>query len=152
MEIRAFKTTDSKKVKELILAVLTTEYPFDKKAYSDSDLDDIGGVYGGERNHFFVVDDNGKIAGTVGIKEDETNTAILRRLFVSSDYRRKGLGKMLLEKALDFTKEKNYKHVVFRTTNRMIQAIELCKKNGFEMKEKIDLGGFEIYKFQLDLK
>lgn len=149
MDIRPFKTDDAKQVRDLILSILTSEYPFDKKAYSDSDLDDISGVYGGQRNTFFVVDDNGEILGTVGIKEDDKDTALLRRLFVKPDYRRKGLGKILLEKALDFAKYKKYKAVVFRTTNRMVQAIDLCKKKGFQEKEKVDLGGFQIYKFEL---
>lgn len=152
MEIRPFKNTDAKKVKDLILEILTTEYPFDKGAYSDSDLDDIAGVYGGPREIFFVVDDGVNIAGTAGVKEDDKDTALLRRLFVSPGHRRKGLGKMLLEKAVEFAKSKNYRFLVFRTTNRMVQAIDLCKKRGFTEKERINLGGFEIYKFELDLK
>jgi hypothetical protein len=33
----------------------------------------------------------------------------------------------------------------------MIQAINLLKKRNFKEIEKIDLGGFQIYKFVLDL-
>ena len=53
--LRVFKKDDQDSVKELILGILMKEYPFDKSAYSDSDLLRIGETYGGERNTFFVL-------------------------------------------------------------------------------------------------
>ena len=41
--------------------------------------------------------------GTIGIKEESKNVAILRRLFVSPNYRGKGYGLALIDKALDFS-------------------------------------------------
>ncbi len=59
---------------------------------------------------------------------------------------------MLMAEALNFCKENGYAKLVFRTTNRMTQAIELCKKRGFEKAEEIDLQGFQIYKFVRKIK
>lgn len=87
--LRQFKKDDAKGVKDLILSILTGEYPFDKSAYSDSDLDRIGEIYGGQKESFFVIEAGGTIAGTVGIKEDSKETALLRRLFVDPKYRRR---------------------------------------------------------------
>lgn len=151
MHVRAFKKDDSDNVKELILSILTKEYPFDKSAFSDSDLYDLGGTYGGSRDSFFVLEDDGKIAGTIGIKQDTEETAFLRRLFVEERHRRKGYGALLMDEALRFCRSKGYQKIAFQTTNRMAQAIELCKKKGFKKIEEIDLEGFQIYKFVCEL-
>ena len=100
--LRSFASKDSAGVKSLILEILTKEYPLDKAAYSDSDLDKIGEVYGGKRNTFFVVEDSGRIVATAGIKEDSKDEALLRRLFVDSKHRKLGYGTELLKKAVEF--------------------------------------------------
>lgn len=149
--LRMFKKEDSKGVKDLILAILTKEYPFDKSAYSDSDLDKINEVYGGEKDSFFVIEENGEIIGTVGIKEESKEDAILRRLFVDLKHRRHGYGMELLTNAISFCKEKEYKHIYFRCTDRMGDAIRLCMKKGFKETETLEIGGFKIHKMELDI-
>lgn len=52
-KLRVFANNDAKKTKELILSILTREYPFDKNAYSDSDLDKIHEVYGGPQRFIY---------------------------------------------------------------------------------------------------
>lgn len=151
MEIRKFASDDGQKVKELILSILEKEYPFDRKAYSDTDLDNIESTYSGPRNVFFVIGENDDVIATAGIKEDSKETALLRRVFVRPTERKKGHGSRLLSEAIKFCQEKSYKQLVFRTTSKMIQAIELCKKKGFKETERLDMGGFSIHKFVLDL-
>jgi len=151
MEIKIFEPKDNDGVKDLIISILTKEYPFDKSVYEDSDLCGISQTYGGKRDSFFVIKSEGKILGTVGIKEDSEDTALVRRLFVDPACRRKGYGALLLDRAIQHCRKNNFKHVVFRTTGRMVQAINLLKKTSFKELEKIDLGGFQIYKFMLDL-
>lgn len=151
MNIRKFEQKDADAVKSLILSILTGEYPFAKKAYSESDLNNISETYSGPRDTFFVLDMDNNIIGTIGVKEENPDSALIRRFFVASEFRRKGYGKKLMEEALGFCRSKGYKHAVFQGTNRMIQAIELCKKAGFSEREHIDMGGFFIYKFILDL-
>jgi len=151
MNIRKFEKGDGDKVKTLILSILTSEYPFDKNAFSDSDLNNITEAYSGGRDVFLVGDVDSDIVGTIGVKEEGPDSALIRRFFVSSKFRGRGYGKRLMEEALRLCKSNNFKHVIFQGTNRMIQAIELCKKTGFKEEEHLDLGGFFIYKFKLDL-
>jgi GNAT superfamily N-acetyltransferase len=147
--LRPFSEKDQEGVKGLILTILAKEYPFDKSAYSDSDLEKIGQTYGGSRNMFFVVEDNGAIVGTVGIKEDAKDEALLRRFFVDSVYRGKGYGTQLLSEAVDFCKNKGYKKIYFRCTDRMAEAMKLCTKRGFREVETLEVGGFNIHKLEL---
>lgn len=148
-KLRIFNKNDAKGAKELILSVLTKEYPFDKNAYSDSDLDRIDEVYGGAKDSFIVIEDNGQIVGTVGVKEDAKDTALLRRLFVDLKHRKKGYGTELLNKAIDFCKEKGYKSIYFRCTDRMSDAMKLCIKKGFKEIESLEVSGFKIHNLEL---
>ncbi|MCX5716601.1 MAG: GNAT family N-acetyltransferase [Candidatus Omnitrophica bacterium] len=151
MGIRRFTENDGPKIKELILSILEKEYPFDRKAYPDTDLDNINETYGGPNETFFITEQDNAIVATAGIKEDSKETALLRRVFVKPEERGKGYGSQLLDEAIRFAKSNGYKELVFRTTSKMVRAIELCKKKGFREAEKIDLGGFFIHKFVLDL-
>jgi len=149
--LRKFKHDDADGVKNLILTILSKEYPFDKAAYSDSDLNKIGEVYGGKRDSFFVIQSGNDIAGTVGVKEETKEDALLRRLFVDTKYRKHGYGSELLKAAISFCKDNGYKHIIFRCTDRMNDAMRLCEKNGFKESEKLEIGGFHIHKLQLDI-
>ena len=151
MQIRMFENKDAGSVKDLIISILSNEYPFDKSAYENSDISNIGQVYGGKRDAFFVIESDGKIAGTIGIKEDSEDTALIRRLFVTPSCRRKGYGLLLLDRAIRSCKDFNFKRIAFRTTWRMVQAINLLKKTNFKEVEKVDVEDLQIYKFVLDL-
>lgn len=149
--LRPFTPHDARDVKDLILSILSTEYPVDRSAYADSDLDHIGTVYGGKRETFFVAEEDGKVVGSVGIKEDSRDDALLRRLFVDPAYRKRGLGSALARTAIEFCRAQRYKRVIFRCTDRMRDAMQLCMKNGFREKEKLPVSGFAIHILELPL-
>lgn len=149
--LRSFKNEDATGVKDLILTILAKEYPFDKSAYSDSDLDRIGEVYGGPGDAFFVVEENGEIVGTVGVKGESKDDALLRRLFVDLKHRKRGFGTGLLKRAIDFCGEKGYRRMIFRCTDRMADAMKLCLKGGFKEAETLEVSGFKIHKLELSL-
>lgn len=150
--LRAFMEKDAGGVRELILSILSKEYPFDKSAYSDSDLNKIAETYGGPGDTFFVIEDNGEIVATVGVKAENDTDAILRRLFVDVKHRQHGYGSALVDKAIEFCKQKGYKRVFFRCTGRMANAMKLCIKKGFMESEKLEVGGFNIHKLELELR
>jgi putative acetyltransferase len=149
--LRRFETRDAKGVKDLILTILTREYPFDRSAYSDSDLDRIDETYSGPKDAFLVVEDGADIVGTVGIKEDSNEDALLRRLFVDPRHRKKGYGSKLLDSAVNFAREKGYKRIFFRCTDRMAAAMKLCISKGFKEKDCLEVSGFRIHRLELDL-
>jgi len=151
MQVRMFEKKDSNNVKNLVISILTKEYPFDQSVYEDSDIADIEQAYSGKREGFFVLESEDRILGTVGIKQESEDVALIRRLFVDPASRRRGYGALLLDKAILHCRDNNFKYIVFRTTGKMVQAINLLKKMNFREVEKLDLGGFQIYKFILDL-
>ena len=147
MQIRPIQSKDEKQVKELISGILSKEFRYGHEAYPYGDLDSISKVYGGKREQFFVMDDGGNIAGTVGVKEESKKTAIIRRLFVDPSCRKKGYGGLLLDRALSFCREEGYHESVFHAATTMKSAIDLCRSRGFKEKEKIASGGIDITKF-----
>lgn len=151
MNVRKFDATDQKAVKDLIISIVTKEYPFDRNAYSDSDLNSIGDTYAGAREVFLVLEADGQLIGTIGVKEESSDSALIRRFFVHENFRNMGYGSKLMNEALEFCRLKGYQHALFQGTSKMIKAIELCKKKGFIEKERIDMGGFFICKFILEL-
>jgi putative acetyltransferase len=149
--LRNFKNDDGQGVKDLILTILAKEYPFDKKAYADSDLDKIGEVYGGRKDSFFVIEEDGKIVGTVGVKGETADEALLRRLFIEQGHRKKGYGSQLLKTAVRFCRDNGYRKMYFRCTDRMVDAMRLCEKEGFKKKESLEVSGFNIHKLELSI-
>ncbi|MFA5143121.1 MAG: GNAT family N-acetyltransferase [Candidatus Omnitrophota bacterium] len=146
--LRVFRASDAESVKNLILDILSKEYPFDRSAYSDSDLHKIGETYGGKREAFLVAEESGQIVGTVGVKEESQTEALLRRLFVDLRHRKKGYGANLLDKAIEFCRGKGYKKIYFKCTDRMHDAMRLCVKKGFKETDKLEVGGFNIHKLE----
>ncbi|MBL7156811.1 MAG: GNAT family N-acetyltransferase [Candidatus Omnitrophica bacterium] len=151
MEVREYDAQDSLEVKNFILSILEKEYPFDRSAYKDTDINDVSGTYSGKGNAFFVIEKGNKIVGTVGVKKETGENVLIRRLFVDENHRKKGLGTMLLVRAIEFCRSKGYKQAIFRATDRMLGAMNLCKKMGFKEKEDLEVSGFHIHKFVLKL-
>ena len=70
---------DAPKIKGFINRIMASEFSKECKAYEYKDLDNLPGHYGGKRNIFLVAEKDGKVVGTVAIKEDGSDVALLRR-------------------------------------------------------------------------
>ena len=139
IEIREYQESDHDEVYSLILSIIETEY---KGLPSDSylfDVDHYREVYSGERDCFWICQKDGKIVGTIAIKEDEPKTALLRRFFVNPNYRSSGIGQKMYKKAMDFCRESKYKRVTFIASNKMDKANKFLKKRDFYEVEDIPL-------------
>jgi len=151
MKVRAFQETDQTAIKTLITSILDQEFRLVKGAYSETDLNMISKVYSGARNIFLVGEADHEIIGTVAIKEDDQETALLRRLFVDPTHRGKKFGSHLVDEALKFCRDHHYKKVVFRGTVGMSAAIGLIQKKGFSEADRIHFGPIEMILFTLHL-
>ncbi len=151
MKIRPWKNSDSPQIVALIMAVLEKEFPQDQGAYPAEDLKDLAKTYGGVDDLFLVAEDDNLVVGTCGVKADGSKTAILRRFFVSSHHRGKGVGKGLLQEALSFCRKKGFREVVIRTSAAMEQPIRLCRWAGFEQDGDWSLGGVTLVRYRLKL-
>ena len=149
--IRLVKQADDQEVKEVILAILEEEFPAEERAFLSTDIENVSKSYSSNGEVFFVACDDGAIIGTVGIKREDERNALLRRIFVKSDYRGKKIGFQLIQRAIQFCQEKGYGEIIFKTTSRMKDAIRLCEANGFVRKATIQLGDLDLFKFTIHL-
>ena len=78
----------------------------------------------------FVADENGVIAGYVGVIYDDWDGGILN-VAVKKSERRKGYGKTLMQSALDFLKEKGKENVFLEVRRSNLAAQNLYFSLGF---------------------
>ncbi|MBI3312234.1 MAG: GNAT family N-acetyltransferase [Candidatus Omnitrophica bacterium] len=149
--IRPSNSSDAPQIVQLVTSILQKEFSKDQPAYPLEDLQQISTLYSPPNSTFLVAEEDHRIVGTCGVKSDSSKTAILRRLFVDSACRGKGVGSALLERALDFCRQKGYREVVIRTSTRMEGAIRLCCSLGFQEDGRWDLGEVTLVLFRLKL-
>jgi DNA-binding MarR family transcriptional regulator/N-acetylglutamate synthase-like GNAT family acetyltransferase len=88
---------------------------------------------GGE---LWVAEVNGEIVGSVAITKSTNTVAQLRWFILNENYQGMGIGKKLLETALDFCKEQNYRHVFLWTVSTLEAARYLYQKFNFKLTEE----------------
>lgn len=144
VNIRPFEKKDQKQVVSLIHEIMDEEFQEDREAYPTDDLKNIADSYGGKGEAFFVAVNGQTVIGTVAIKREDARTALLRRLFVASRFRKQKIGKNLIREALDFCDRRGYAEVLFKATSRMEDAAMLCEKAGFMKRGQVPFGRFDL--------
>jgi DNA-binding MarR family transcriptional regulator/ribosomal protein S18 acetylase RimI-like enzyme len=88
---------------------------------------------GGE---LWVAEADNKIVGSIAITKSSDTIAQLRWFVLDEDYQGMGIGKKLMETALNFCKEKNYQHVFLWTVSTLNTARYLYQKYNFRKTEE----------------
>lgn len=104
----------------------------------------------------WIAEHNGAPAGSVGIVELEGNRAQMRWLLVEPHARGLGVGRILVEQALAFCRERGYDRVILWTIEILHPARALYASFGFEIAETGEclMGGQEMVEecWALDLR
>jgi GNAT superfamily N-acetyltransferase len=148
--IRVFQKSDSDKVKEFISDIIVNEFKFKLEFNTlDSDILEIDKIYNKSNRSCFwvaetVVNDNDysntqekqqkqKIIGTAAVRnlKQFESTCELKRMYVSSDFRRLGIGQKLLDTAIGFAKSAGYSRMVPDSSKALHAARALYLKSGF---------------------
>lgn len=75
--------------------------------------------------------EEGAFIGCVGIRKINDEIAEMKRMWIKTNHHGKGLGSVLLQKAIELAKNCGYKKIQLDTLNTMTPAINLYKKHGF---------------------
>lgn len=87
----------------------------------------------------FVVEVDGEVAGTVsGGPADKPGTAALTAMWVDPRFRRRGVGDLLVRRALQWAQEQDYVDVVLWVTDVNAAAERLYERNGFRRTGGVD--------------
>jgi N-acetylglutamate synthase-like GNAT family acetyltransferase len=149
--IRPARSEDKGEILALVTTILNKEFPSDSAAYATDDLEDLLESYRPPKNLFLVAQADRRIIGTCGVKGEDKETALLRRLFVEEGHRGQGIGRTLLQRALQFCRERGLKEAIIRTSAGMVQAIRLCRELGFQEDGSWALGGVTLVRFRLKM-
>jgi len=143
--IRKATNEDVSKIAKLIFHIWTKEYNFKVSPKNYPDLQDIEQHYHQKNDTFLVAALDEKIIGTIACSQLEKNIFVLKRMFVQSNVRRKGVAQALLNRLL-----KVYlPEAIFYLSTKEGLAIAAKKfylKNRFEVISKNDLpNNFPIF-------
>lgn len=151
VKIRSFEPRDAQVVRHLYNEGLIGG----KIADNDTgiDMDDVQAAYMRTRGSHFWVAENpaGEVVGMIGVQWSEDGEGEIRRLRVRPDSRRRGIGAMLLERALKFCEEQHYLKVKLDTFIEREAALKLFKKFKFVHSRTREVGDKSLLYFYLDL-
>lgn len=80
-----------------------------------------------------MIKDKGKIIGTIAIKNKGNGIAGLKRFYVDKNYRGKGYGSKLADKAINFCRKKKFKKIILDTWSNLDRAMKLYERRGFKI-------------------
>jgi N-acetylglutamate synthase-like GNAT family acetyltransferase len=89
------------------------------------------------RERIWIAEKGGRIVGSAAIVKFSEKEAQLRWLLLDPDVRGKGLGRRLLEEALDFCRKAEYSSVFLWTVNTLHAAAMLYQSVGFKETEEL---------------
>jgi len=93
------------------------------------------GAYAPPGGRLLLALDGSEAAGCVGIRELEPDTCEMKRLYTRSAYRGHGLGRRLVEAALEQARAIGYSAMYLDTLAEMDAAIRLYEAFGFQRTE-----------------
>ena len=131
-KLRPANNEDREKITDLVYGVLREYGLKPDGACTDADLKDIEHSYFGRGGTFSVLEEqDGSIVGAYGLYPVDKRTCELRKMYLRSSYRGKGLGKLLLEDALAEARRMGFERMTLETASVLKEAIALYKSYGF---------------------
>jgi predicted N-acetyltransferase YhbS len=121
--------------------IQSAEFGIAITADDQPDLRDIPGFYLPARGGFWVARNDGRIVGTIALKEFGDDRGALRKMFVAPDYRGAPhrLGQTLLDTLLADVRASGLRQIVLGTTDAFLAAHRFYERNGFTLIAKADL-------------
>jgi GNAT superfamily N-acetyltransferase len=134
--IRPATNADAQVIRELIWSVLLEFGLSPDPGGTDADLTDLEASYQRTGGSFDVLTDSGgRIIGTVGIRALGGGNCELRKMYLHSHFRGRGLGKRLLQHAVDLSRRLGFTRIDLETATVLEAARGLYESFGFQPRE-----------------
>ncbi|MBF2520620.1 GNAT family N-acetyltransferase [Listeria marthii] len=88
-----------------------------------------------DKSHVFQLVHADNIIGIVCLLPLNEQQLEIMNIAVSSEYRNQGIGKQLLEKAVDYAVHNHFAEIIVKTGNSSIAQLAFYQKNGFRMQQ-----------------
>lgn len=142
MKIRTYRDSDKESVIRLISSVLK-EFGLKYSRQLDRDLSNVqryyfrkGRAHGGS-GKFWILEDGGKVVGTLAVSRINDRVCKLRRFYIVKKYRHLGWGLKLYRKALVFIRRKGYREIWTSTTAKFKDSIRFQERAGFKRTKRV---------------
>jgi ribosomal protein S18 acetylase RimI-like enzyme len=112
---------------------------------------DLPGEYSPPDGCLLLATWNGETAGCVGLRKFEDKVCEMKRLYIRSEYRRKGMGRELSVRIIQKARDIGYECMRLDTVPWMTEALALYESMGFEYIEPYRHNPIEGAKF-MELK
>lgn len=139
--LRAADPTDFDAIWDLIHTALAGYGLMMDAGTIDRDLLDIQGNYWDSGGMFYILMDSDRVIGTVALRREREGTFELCRMYLAEEYRGQGLGRGLLQFAMDQAKARGGREVYLKTASVLKEAVALYQKCGFVVEAEKDVGG-----------
>jgi GNAT superfamily N-acetyltransferase len=126
IEIVPFEATHAQGFAALVADTLR-EFGFEQDLELDRDLDDPARTYAA----LWIALAGAEVAGSVALRDLGDGAYELKRMYLRSGHRGRGIGKRLLASALDWAVANGAKVIRLDTTERMTAARRLYESAGF---------------------
>ncbi len=135
IQIRTITKEDNNALAKIIRATLA-EFGANKPGtvYFDETTDHLFELFEKKGSIYYVADQQGTIIGGAGIypsKGLQDGTCELVKMYLEPHSRGLGLGKLLIDKCLDFAKTSGYQQVYIETMPELRKAVTVYEKFGF---------------------
>lgn len=104
----------------------------------DREIDELPGKYAGPRGRLALAVIDGSAAGCVAIRPIDDERCELKRLYVRTEHRGKGVGLTLLKWAIAAALSCGYKEMLADTMPVMERALDMYDRIGFERADAYD--------------
>ncbi|SKA94291.1 putative acetyltransferase [Prosthecobacter debontii] len=131
--LRPATNADCEAVRAVVLSVLA-EYGLQADlSTTDADLFDLEGHYAQRGGCFeVVVDPNGKIIASVGLQPQGEGLCELRKMYLLPQHRGRGIGRTLLDHALQRARELGFREIHLETASVLKEATAMYERAGFQ--------------------
>ena len=127
--LRQATNADSIAIQELIFSILNEYGLKPDPEGTDADLADIESHYRG--GWFIVLEINHTIIGSVAIYPKSSQTFEIRKMYLHSNWRERGYGRILLDQAIDKARILGASQLVLSTASVLVEAVGLYQSYGF---------------------
>ncbi|MHC5111066.1 MAG: GNAT family N-acetyltransferase [Planctomycetota bacterium] len=129
---RLAENADAGAIRALVHAVQAEFDLLNQHSDVDSDLTDIESHYMSRGGWFEVIEDgDGVIVGSWGIQHKSTDVCELRKMFLLPQFRGNGMGRNMLQRAIDRARASGYRRIELETATVLERAIRLYLQHGF---------------------
>lgn len=132
---------DEQGIVDVIVPIQREEFGIPITAEEQPDLMAIPSFYQAGTGDFWVARHEGKVIGTIGLKDIGNGEAALRKMFVAAPYRGRefGVAAQLLARLLDESRRRGVRRILLGTTAKFLAAHRFYEKHGFSEIAQHDL-------------